>query len=129
MSLENFIIVNCGGGIQLLFKKTIEITQNIPNYDNDFNKKELYVYKNKLYILKQYKEYSSSYTSYIKLSKYEFIEGLLEMILEYEKTKIDDYNLKIMVMNDDQIFLLGKKIYMIKSSFKWCENYIIKKVI
>ena len=118
LSLENFIIVNCGGGIQLLFKKTIEITQNIPNYDNDFNKKELYVYKNKLYILKQYKEYSSSYTSYIKLSKYEFIEGLLEMILEYEKTKIDDYNLKIMVMNDDQIFLLGKKIYMIKSSFK-----------
>jgi hypothetical protein len=117
LSLQNFVIINCEEGIQLLFKKTIEITQNIKNYDNDFKNKELYVYDNKLYILKQYKEYSYS-PSYIKISKFEFVEGLLEMIHEYEKTKIDDYNLKIMVMNDDQIFLLGKKIYMLNKCEK-----------
>ena len=97
LSLQNFVIINCEEGIQLLFKKTIEITQNIKNYDNDFKNTELYVYDNKLYILKQYKEYSYS-PSYIKISKFEFVEGLLEMIHEYEKTKIDDSNLKIMVM-------------------------------
>jgi len=60
-------------------------------------------YKNK------YSYYNSS--SNIKLSIFEFFDGLLEKIQEYEKMEIDDYNLKIMVMNDEQIFLLGKNIH------------------
>ena len=112
LSLQNFIIINCVEGIQLLFKKTREIAQNIQIFDKELEKKELYVYNNKLYILQQHKDYS--YLSNIKLSIFEFFDGLLEKIQEYEKTEISDCNLKIMVMNEELIFLLGKYIYILK---------------
>ena len=106
-SLQNFVIINCKKGIQLLFKKTREITQNIQDFDKELKNKELYVYNNRLYILE-------NYTSDIKLSLFELNEGFLEKIQEYEKISIDDNNLKIMVMNEEQIFLLGKIMYILK---------------
>ena len=106
-SLQNFVIINCIKGIQLLFKETREIIQNIENFDNESKNKELYVYNNRLYIL-------DNYSSFIKLSLFELNDGLLEKIQEYEKTKIDDNNLKIMVMSEKEICLLGKKMYILK---------------
>ena len=106
-NLQNFVIINCIKGIQLLFKETREITQNIENFDNESKNKELYVYNNRLYIL-------DNYSSNIKLSLFELNDGLLEKIQEYEKTKIEDNNLKIMVMNEEQICLLGKKMHILK---------------
>ena len=107
-SLQNFVIINCIKGIQLLFKETREIIQNIENFDNESKNKELYVYNNRLYIL-------DNYSSFIKLSLFEFNDdGFLEKIQEYEKTKIDDNNLKIMVMSEKEICLLGKKMYILK---------------
>ena len=107
LSLQNFIIINCVEGIQLLFKKTREIAQNIQIFDKELEKKELYVYNNKLYILQQHKDYS--YLSNIKLSIFEFFDGLLEKIQEYEKTEISDCNLKIMVINEIIKYII--KIY------------------
>jgi len=106
-NLQNFVIINCIKGIQLLFKETREITQNIEDFDNESKNKELYVYNNRLYIL-------DNYSSNIKLSLFELNDGLLEKIQEYEKTKIEDNNLKIMVMNEEQICLLGKKMHILK---------------
>jgi len=106
-NLQNFVIINCIKGIKLLFKKTREITQNIQDFDNELNNKELYIYNNRLYILE-------NYSSNIKLNLFEFNDGLLEKIQEYEKTKIDDNNLKILVMNEEQIFILGKEMYALK---------------
>jgi len=105
--LQNFVIINCIKVIQLLFKKTREITQNIQDFDNELKNKELYVYNNRLYILE-------NYSSNIKLSLFEFNDGFLEKIQEYEKTRIDDNNLKIMVMNEEQILLLGKQMHILK---------------
>ena len=56
LSLQNFIIINCVKGIQLLFKETKEIIQNIQNFENDLRNKELYAYNNKLYILQKFQE-------------------------------------------------------------------------
>ena len=106
-NLQNFVIINCIKGIQLLFKKTKEIIQNIQDFDNELDNKELYVYNNILYILE-------SYSSNIKLSLYKFNDGFLEKIQEYEKIQINDYNLKIMVMNEEQIFLLGNQMHILK---------------
>jgi len=107
-SLQNFVIINCIKVIQLLFKNTREITQNIQDFDNEFlDYKELYVYNNRLYILE-------NCSSIIKLSIFEFNNGLLEKIQEYEKTYIVDKNVKILVMNEEQIFILGKEIYILK---------------
>ena len=106
-NLQNFVIINCIKGIQLLFKKTKEITQNIQDFDNELNNKELYVYNNRLYILE-------NYSSNIKLSLFEFNNGLLEKIQEYEKIQINDNNLKIIVMNEEQIFILGKEMNILK---------------
>ena len=110
-SFQNFIIINCLKGIQLLFKETREITQNIQDFDDDLKKKDLYIYNNRLYILEEYE--CSYYSSNIKLSIFEFSDGLLEKIQEYDKIKIDEKNLKIMVMNDEQIFLLGEKMHIL----------------
>ena len=112
LSLKNFIIINCIKGIQLFFKKTREITQNIQIFDNELENKELYVYNNILYILQQHKV--NSYLSNLKLSIFEFYDGFLEKIQEYEKTEIEDYNLKIIVMNEEQILLVGKYLYILK---------------
>jgi hypothetical protein len=109
LNFQNYIIINCLKGIQLLFKKTREITQNIQYFDDELKKKDLYVYNNRLYILEEISSYYNS--SNIKLGIFEFFDGLLEKIQEYEKIQINDYNLKIMVMNDEQICLLGKEMY------------------
>ena len=69
--------------------------------------KEIYVYNNRLYILE-------NCSSNIKLSIFEFKDGLLEKIQEYEKTYINDKNVKIIFMNEEQIFILGKEIYILK---------------
>ena len=69
--------------------------------------KEIYVYNNRLYILE-------NCSSVIKLCLFEFKDGLLEKIQEYEKTYIVDKNVKILVMNEEQIFILGKEIYILK---------------
>ena len=112
LNFQNYIIINCLKGIQLLFKKTREITQNIQYFDDELKNKDLYVYNNRLYILEILEEYRSfKNSSNIKLGIFEFFDGLLEKIQEYEKIQINDYNLKIMVMNDEQIFLLGKEMY------------------
>ena len=92
-SFQNFIIINCLKGIQLLFKDTREITQNIQDFYDNLKKKDLFVYNNRLYILEEY-EYSCYYSN-ITLSIFEFCDGLLEKIQEFEKIKIDDCNLKI----------------------------------
>ena len=90
-----------------MFKETREITQNIENFNNELINKDIYVYNNRLYILE-------NYSSNIKISLFELNNGLLEKIQEYEKTKIDDKNLKIMVMNEEQIFLFGKRMHILK---------------
>ena len=61
----------------------------------------------------------SYYSSNIKLSIFEFFDGLLEKIQEYEKIQISDYNLKIMVMNDEQIFLLGEKMHKLNQKIMY----------
>ena len=94
--------------LKVIFKETREITQNIQDFDDDLKKKDLYIYNNRLYILEEYE--CSYYSSNIKLSIFEFCDGLLEKIQEYDKIKIDEKNLKIMVMNDEQIFLLGENM-------------------
>jgi len=117
LSLQNFTIINCKKGIQLLFKETKEIIQNIQILENDSWKKELYVYNNRLYVLQDLKKYkgNDNYLHIIKISIFEFFEGLLEKIQEYEEFQIDDdnNNLKFIVMNDEQIFLLGKNKYIL----------------
>ena len=116
LSLQNFVIINCVKDIQLLFKETKEIIQNIQNFENDSWNKELFVYNNRLYILQEFQEYKNyKYSSTIKISIFEFFEGLLENIREYQKFQIiDDNNLKFIVMNDEQILLLGKNKYILK---------------
>ena len=116
LSLQNFVIINCVKDIQLLFKETKEIIQNIQNFENDSWNKELFVYNNRLYILQEFQEYKNyKYSSTIKISIFEFFEGLLENIREYQKFQIiDDNNLKFIVMNDEQILLLGKYKYILK---------------
>ena len=67
-------------------------------------------------------EYKISYynnSSNIKLSIFEFFDGLLEKIQEYEKIEINDHNLKIMVMNDEQIFLLGEKMHKLNQKIMY----------
>jgi hypothetical protein len=116
LSLQNFVIINCVKGIQLLFKATKEITQNIQNFENDLRNKELYIYNNRLYILQEFEAYRNyNYSPKIKISIFEFFKGLLEKIQEYKEFQIcDDNNLKFIVMNGEQILLLGKNKYIIK---------------
>ena len=116
LSLQNFIIINCVKGIQLLFKETKEIIQNIQIFENDLRNKELYAYNNKLYILQEFQEYRNrSHSLKIKISIFEFFKGLLEKIQEYEELQIeDDNNLKFIVMNDEQFLLLGKYGYILE---------------
>ena len=100
----------------IIFKDTREITQNIQDFYDNLKKKDLYVYSNRLYILEEYEHSYSYYSSNIKLSIFEFCDGLLEKIQEYDKIKIEEKNLKIMVMNDEQIFLLGEKMHILSKN-------------
>ena len=60
-NLHNFVVINCLKGIQLLFKETREITQNIQDFDDELKNKDLYVYNNRLYILEYFREYKNYY--------------------------------------------------------------------
>jgi len=112
-NFQDYVIINCVKDIQILFKETKEITQNIQNFDNELTNKDIYVYNNKLYILHEYKKCEYYNSSEIRISVFELFDEFWEKVQEYEKTQINDYNLKIIVMNDEQIFLLGKKICML----------------
>ena len=99
----------------MLYKKTKEITQYIPNINDNLINKEIYVYNDKIYVLQQQRE--NNYYRKIIVTIFGFFEGLVEKIQEYYMEKLINENndMKIMVINENNIYIFGEYIYRINN--------------
>ena len=112
---KEFILVNCSGGLALIYIKTKEYIQYIENDIDDVvqSKKGLFVYNDYIYILNKMDYNNSEQTIYIKVITFE--DNLIKLIDEYEESNIDDNGIiKLMVMSKDSLILWGNKVNILE---------------
>ena len=79
------------------------------------NKKEIYIFNNKIYILnKSDREYDGYYFCNIRLSILDITKGHLNILQQYEEIKIYEDNPKFFCLNEGDIVLWGNKLYILK---------------
>ena len=129
---NEYIIVNCKGGIALICIKTRELIQYLQNFSEKFLNKELYLNKEKgvLFILNKAEsddeddsddseENENDDSNYISIYVVKFYEGCFNLMDIYEKIEKKNDNLHLMCINNNNnkdILLWGKKVYMLKKS-------------
>jgi len=129
---NDYIIVNCKGGMALICIKTRELIQYIQNFSETFHDKELYlnIDKNILFILHKVEsddeddsedseENENEDSNYINIYVVKYNDGCFQIMDIYDKIDKKNDNLHLMCIhnsNNKDILLWGKKVYLLKKS-------------